>query len=727
MKQFILAIVFLSIFFCANSQIKYNSVVARKIADPGAQNELLPLLIRGNIASIRILTEQAHGILKFYAGDIASVEIPVKNIPTLIQSNSIQRIEGNNAHLKLMNDSVRVNNNINEVHAGLTPLPQGYDGSGTVMGIIDSGIDFLHPDFRDSIGGQSVTRVKYLWDQNLNSGGTTPLPFNYGQEWNNLQIDSGKAGVHGDETGHGTHVTGVAAGNGKGANVNKGVAPGSDLVIVGMNFNNPTGFMLSDAVNYIYSKAQALGKPCVINISIGDYYGSHDGKNMEAQLIKNLITQQNGRSLVAAAGNLGGLPFHLGYTVTADTNFTWFKPDPALGGGIRIEVWGDTNDLKNIKFAIGADRVTPNYFFKGNTPFKKITSNLGMWLTDTLKSGGKRLGFVDAYGDLNGSTYEFIFEIHPDSALFNWRLMTTGIGKFDVWNINFSNYLSGMVYNNIPPPSVLPDSAYYKYPDAMQTIVSSFQCLDEVITVGNYYNRNTHLNCVGNIYTDTTITPGSLSVSSSAGPTRDLRIKPDITSTGNYTMASGPAWVMAAVVPTVVCTTHVAFGNLHFRDGGTSNASPVVAGIAALYLQRFPTASYQDIKNAILYCAKQDTFTGTALPNNTWGYGKANAFLALQNCYSGVTDVSPERKTDVKVYPNPFQNSTTIMYSFSENKNTNVQLIIYNSIGAKIKLVPINNSIGSIAINRNDMPNGVYFYTMISNNEILASGKMVTW
>lgn len=701
-------------------------VVAKKLSDPSAQNEQLPLLIQGNIATIKTITENAGGSFKYFAGDIASVVVPVKNIHLFFENKSITRIEGNNARLKLLNDSVRVNNNVNEVHIGLTPLPKGYDGDSVVIGIIDSGIDFLHPDFRDSVGGKSVTRIKYLWDQTMSTGGTTPQPFNYGQEWNNLQIDSGNASGHGDGTGHGTHVTGVATGNGKGANVNKGVAPAADMIIVEANFNNPTGLMISDAVQYIYSKAQTLGKPCVINISVGDYYGSHDGNNLEAQLIKNLITQQNGRSLVAAAGNLGNIPFHLGYQVTSDTSFTWFKPDPSMSGKIYIQVWGDTNNLKNVYFAVGADRVTPNYLFKGNTSFFQIPGNLGVLQYDTLKSGSDRIGTIIKYADIQAGTYSLEIEITPDSSLFNWRLMATGSGHLDVWNLNFSNYQSGMVTSGLPSSSIMPDSMFYKYPDMTQNMVSSFQCLDEVITVANYYNRNTHLNCDSNIYVDGSITPGTIAPNSSKGPTRDGRIKPDVASTGNYTMSTGPAWLMAAVIGGAACTTHVSFGNLHFRDGGTSNASPAVAGIAALYLQRYPTASYSAVKNAIIYCAKQDAFTGPFVPNTTWGYGKANAFAALQNCYIGIDD-EKINSARVMVYPNPFAQTATIKYQINNPQIKNAQLVIYNTIGSEVKTITLSNSSGEITINRNDMINGIYFYSLVSEKQTLAAGKIVVW
>ncbi|MBL0103977.1 MAG: hypothetical protein IPP51_09635 [Bacteroidetes bacterium] len=62
---------------------------------------------------------------------------------------------------------------------------------------------------------------------------------------------------------------------------------------------------MANAVEYIFNKAQQLGKPCVINASLGDYIGSHDGLDLESQYISNLLNQQAGRALVAAAGNVG--------------------------------------------------------------------------------------------------------------------------------------------------------------------------------------------------------------------------------------------------------------------------------------------------------------------------------------------------------------------------------------------------------------------------------------
>src|SRR5439155_23700679 len=100
-------------------------------------------------------------------------------------------------------------------------------------------------------------------------------------------------------------------------------------------------------VKYIYDKADSLpggAEPAVINVSLGTYFGSHDGKDIQTILIDQLISQHAGRSLVCAAGNAGAAPIHLGYNVTSDTSFTWlqFPNTFPMNGHNYFELWGDS-------------------------------------------------------------------------------------------------------------------------------------------------------------------------------------------------------------------------------------------------------------------------------------------------------------------------------------------------------------------------------------------------
>lgn len=694
--------------FAQKSKINFELAIKQKQAI--TQNEVINVFIKGNVSTIKQLITNNSGTFKYAYGNIVAASINTNSLTEFISNKNIQRIEYHKPHIKPMADTMVIQNNITPVHNGTAPLTQAYTGNGVVVGIIDTGIDITHPDFKTNGGN---TRIKHLWDQTLATSTNTPMPYNYGQEWNNTEIDNGDAAGH-DPTyyyGHGTHITGIAAGNGLAIGKFAGVAPDADIVFVALDFNSTNPNLITDAVDYIYNKAQALGKPCVINCSFGDYYGSHDGKDLQAQMIKNMIVAQNGRSLVAAAGNGGNNKFHLGYTVTADTNFTFFN----VGGGgeVYIQMWADTNNFKNVQFSIGADQMSPTHSFRGRINFSNITPHIGILKEDTLYNAGNRIGIIQSYGDVLDDVYSMEFNIIPDSTSYKWRLITTGNGKFDCWSF-------GMMSSGLPSLATMPDSVYYKKPDLNQTIVSSFQCLDEVITVGNYINRNSYVAYNGNMVYDPSTIINQIASSSSKGPTRDGRIKPDITATGD--------WVLSCIATPLISDfitflpDDLAFGGYHKYGNGTSASSPVVAGTVALYLEKNPNATVSQIKQAVISCTKQDSFTGASLPNNVWGYGKVDAFTTLTGCViTDNQDISNGSNFSF-VYPNPSINDVNINLNFiSINTLDRVELKFYNSLGQTIKRILVNEK----QIIVNNLPAGVYFCDLIINGKTTATEKII--
>lgn len=157
-------------------------------------------------------------------------------------------------NLQPMNDKMRINNNVNAVHGGLAPLNTAYKGKNVVMGVIDTGIDITHPDFKDSLGN---TRILWIWDHTLAAAGNTPQPYNYGQEFSAADINGGLASATDDIGAHGTHVTGIASSSGGTDTAFTGVAPEADIISVKLNFNlsdNAWLTSIADAVNYIFKK-----------------------------------------------------------------------------------------------------------------------------------------------------------------------------------------------------------------------------------------------------------------------------------------------------------------------------------------------------------------------------------------------------------------------------------------------------------------------------------------
>ena len=164
----------------------------------------------------------------------------------------------------------------------------GLTGKGVLVGIVDAGVNFFHPDFRNEDGS---SRILYLWDQSI--PGNPPKGYTKGTEYTKEEIDKALAlgETEGrrlipsrDVSGHGTAVLGIAAGNGTvSEGVNRGVAYESDLLVVKMGNAGENSFPrtteLMEGIDYLIRQAVRMGRPIAINISFGNNYGSHEPYN----------------------------------------------------------------------------------------------------------------------------------------------------------------------------------------------------------------------------------------------------------------------------------------------------------------------------------------------------------------------------------------------------------------------------------------------------------------
>ena len=201
--------------------------------------------------------------------------------------------------------------------------PVAGTGKGVVVGIVDAGIDATHPDLRDAAGH---TRIAWLLDFSHPPSGRHPeLEEAFGCTapdqsaclvLDQADIDRALSGDHsvvlpGDPVGHGTHVTSIAAGSGGMDARFVGGAPAATLVVTSVS-GDATG-SLSDAdvvtaARFIFDRAEQMGLPAVINVSLGSDFGPHDGTApIEVSLAALVGPSHPGRSIVVAAGNSGAL------------------------------------------------------------------------------------------------------------------------------------------------------------------------------------------------------------------------------------------------------------------------------------------------------------------------------------------------------------------------------------------------------------------------------------
>jgi len=737
----------------AQEPTKLSYEVLKEMQKTDKKAQQVGIIVRGEVDAIRSAVEQLGGVLKYSFDGIAAVRLPLGNIQELADNTAIRRIEMTIRLPQPLNNRMVINTRATLVHQGAAPLTQGYDGSGVVIGIIDTGIDFDHPDFKNPDG---TTRILNIWDHDV--FGTPPTGYSYGMEWNAGQIDGGSCTHVDDYNGaksHGTVVSGIAGGNGLAIGAYGGAAPNARFIVVALNYTlgSPQSTAISDAVQYIFNKADGYGMPCVINASVGSYAGSHDGLDLQALLIDSLISAKNGRAMVAAAGNNGDTPFHLGNYVTSDTSFTWFKyrvKGPFDPCGTCFYIWADTANLNNVQFSIGADDPA-TWSLRGNTNFDNIQNRLGMTVCDTIMNGPNRIGIVCTYGELlSNGRYRLTVDVLTDSTTYYWRLMTTGSGYFDVWSRANITRTASMVDDTaqLPDSVTLPEVIYYQLPDTFQTMVSSFQCSDKVITVANYMNRVDYIDVDGfvrplsNVYVVDDIDP-----SSSLGPTRDGRMKPDIAGPGS--LCIGPVALNYLTAFLNNSRSLIVQGGMHSRLGGTSASSPAVAGVVALYLQKNNNANWKTIKDAFITCSFRDQFT-TPYANYKWGNGKVDAYAALTcNLVYGCTDPIAfnfnvnanvddnscvytigidkidKYGTALITYPNPFSDRATILYKFDKPGFGTAELVITNVVGEQVSKIYLNDNQSRIQLSKDNLRSGIYFYSLVVDGETIKTSKLI--
>ncbi len=593
----------------------------------------IPLLIEGNGYLNEAIINAFEGRVRLQIDQLFSIDIPAKRIPSFSNNELVKVIEFSSQPGRSLNDTMLINTNVDSIIQMSQPLRSSYTGKGVLMGFIDSGIEINHPDFQDSSGN---TRIYSIWDQGVPYQPSQQANnYFYGIEWDSSSINNGTC-THDDkaqEFGHGSMVTGAAASNGLSSNSYRGVAPEVSIISVATNFNALNWLQtVAEAVDYIYSKADSLGMPCVINASVGTYIGSHDGKDIAARMIDQMIKQRSGRAFVCAAGNAGNQSFHVQHLNQQDSSFTWFEHSNSLfsgRGGVGFEFWGDSIDFDSLTFAFGADEENNGvYSFRGQTAYAHPIQRLNQLYRDSIiGASGNHLAYIDTYCEFNQGRYKVeVAIIDPDSSNYLFSLMTKGSGKIDLWSQRSLTNSSNLIQQNLPTVSTYPKMSWYQIPDTFQTMVSSFTCLPSAVTVGNYVNRNTYVDFNGNLK-NMNATPGLISSNSSWGPNRSGVHKPDISSAGDFMLSSGRIGTLNSLKTAE--PGKISIDGWHMRNGGTSMASPTVAGILALYLEMCPNTSAADLSNKLRMSAKKDVFTGT---NNDfqYGFGKANAFQLLK-------------------------------------------------------------------------------------------------
>ncbi|HKO98918.1 MAG TPA: S8 family serine peptidase [Pyrinomonadaceae bacterium] len=545
-------------------------------------------------------------------GDVATVETDIERLTELAALPSVRKMSAA-TYSYPTNDLTRQATGVDDA-SGIRQITQ--TGRGVIVGMIDTGIDFRHLDFTVPGTNGKQTRIKGLLDMTIYSQQSTDWNYSLPGSFASIGHFYSEADINAalqlppsqtqnsdivkerDKHGHGTFTAGIAAGNGlAGPQPGKyaGMAPESDLVVVKVTRDNSgsgssNNSDIINAMKFIQQTAAEMGKPFVINMSLGTNVGSHDGTMDQERAIDEVVGSGTGRAFCIATGNYGHVDVH------ASGN---------LSGGSSTSLTVNVNAGSS-----------PQFFGLSYSQIDSLSVTLfrpdGTKMGPVAYSASQGMGFSNQYVDIyntlddkrdsdpqNDQKAVAIFFKDPAAGLAStskrtWTVMLeTGVvnnGRFDAW-IEIGKFTS--------------------FVDGSRRL-SSTATARGAITVGGYVTRPSNFGVVGDFASFTGV-----------GPTADGREKPDIV-TPSFIYSSNSSVGIGLGEPPAPDSV------FHIGAQGTSASAPVVAGGVALILQQNPNLSSEEIKTLLKTTATHDAFTGGSNWHERFGSGKLNIATALQ-------------------------------------------------------------------------------------------------
>lgn len=546
---------------------------------------------------------------------ILTARIPLDRLDDISALPSIRYVEVGTPVRQMM-DKARPAAGVDKVHSG-EELDMPLTGKGIVVGIIDGGFDYTHPAFYDDETG--VLRIKRVWEQGTDTG-TAPEAFGYGMELTTPE-EIQAAGADVNNQSHGSHVAAIAAGAyRKEGNPYYGIAPDADIVLVSKGEVTANSANISDAIAYIYNYAASVGKPCVVNMSLGWNQGPHDGTSAFDRVADQL--QGEGRLLVGSMGNYGNDPVHISkhFTGIDDTPLkamVAYKIAPSASNvGGEVDIWGDAGMAFDLQVIVAR---STNGSEVSSFEVMDVASPEGA--TREFVLTGRISGKVTVTTEinpLNGKPHAFVsLGVESRAMGMTIGLIVTPRSEGTVHAWTDATYVT--FEENVPEG--------WNPGDKQHTLCEIGGTGKRIISVGAYVSSNSYTELGSSQIKKTDEVQDALATFSSVGPTMDGRMKPDVIAPGTFIASavnSYDAYKTAYPKASAVAWNEKEYNYSYMQ--GTSMAAPFVTGVIATWLQANPALTPEDVHEVLSRTAINDEHTDSA----TCGHGKIDAYAGLK-------------------------------------------------------------------------------------------------
>lgn len=609
-------------------------------------------------------------IVKARFNSFITAKIPLDRIEEISQLDEVDQIDVAQ-QMQLATDIASDITNTTKAWYGTdNGLCSNYDGSGVVVGVIDSGIDFQHIAFKDESGN---TRIKAAYLPGASTGGSS---VSYGGcQYTGTQLNSL---TYDTQSGsHGTHTSTTAGGSTVRIDDNHvytGMAPKSDLVLVGCGDYLYNTYIVN-GLTYIKNYADTHNQPCVVNLSLGSQNGPHDGTGQLLEAYNSFTSNgtAKGRVICVATANDAGGNMYYGGTATTSTpaatslefirytnvNGTYCYNATVQNGYSYVSlqslyhVWPRTAGAQ-LKFQfVVIDKQTKSIVATATalTPTSTNATSVSLGSSWSNYFSGASITVSrseDAYSNkycyaiqVKGTTTESVNNMSTDAdgnyisryAVGMLVFATSGTTKFDCWGMDTYHMSEFM---DIDFTGSYGNYSFTNGSD--ECSVASSATAVGTVTVGAYVTRKTVQTSNNHSYTEDDYTVGDIAYFScySTGCGPDGKVYPDISAPGAILIA-GVNRYDTSNYPSSETTDSEYMTIINASDGsrygsmsGTSMATPTTTGIVALWLQANNELTVNDVKQVMQATAAKDAFTSGTNGAHFGANGKIDALAGLQ-------------------------------------------------------------------------------------------------